>query len=220
MDKKIREKYEKEFSDMFKTALEISTCNREKCKKEFEELNKYKEGVLLKLSELRVKEFDTSDYKVYNQKRNLLIDEFNKKKSVIDYFESIKKGNPPKEEIANKYFKEAKIHEKKIKKLLKEYHKTEIGKYYMKESEKILKDLSHNVKSIPYIKCSFKHCLELHKKGLQATKKLVEKLCDEKKKRWCKILKAINKIDFDKFDYKKNIKISKMINKGFMKLKI
>lgn len=210
-------KYKSDYNEMFNTVLDLSICNREKCKKEFEELEKYKEGVLSKLSELKIKESETSDYKVYNQKKNLLIDEFNKKKSVIDYFEGINKGNHPlKDEIVNKYVKEAKIHEKKIKKLLKEYHKTEIGKYYMKESEKLLKDLSYNIKSIPLAKCSYKKCVELHKKGLQSIKKIAQKLCNDKKKKSCKILKAVNKIDFNNINLKQNMKLKKMLEKGFV----
>lgn len=210
-------KYKSDYNEMFNTALDLSICNREKCKKEFEELQKYKEGVLSKLSQLKIKESETSDYKVYNQKKNLLIDEFNKKKSVIDYFESINKGiHPIKEEIVNKYFKEAKIHEKKIKKLLKEYHKTKIGKYYMKESEKLLKDLSYNIKSIPLAKCSYKKCVELHKKGLQSIKKIAQKLCNDKKKKSCKILKAVDKIDFNNINLKQNMKLKKLIEKGFV----
>lgn len=205
---------------MFKTALEISTCNREKCKKEFEELQKYKDGVLSKLSELRIKESETTEFNDYKQKAKLLTDEFNNKKGVIEYLENlknaVKKNAEPDKKILNNFIKESKIYNKDLKKILKNYHKTEIGKYYMKESEKMLKELSHNVKTIPLAECSYKECIELHKKGLQTIKKLVHKLCDEKVKRSCKILKAIDKMDFDKINFKKNMKLKKMLEKGFV----
>jgi hypothetical protein len=214
-------KYNSDFNEMFKIAIEISTCNRKKCKKEFEELVKYKEGVLSKISELQIKQSQSSDFSNHNEKVKLLSNEFDNKKSVKDYLEFFnnteKKNVEPDKKLKKEYMKELKIFNRKLKNLLKDYHKTEIGKYYKKESEKLVKELSYNVKSIPLLKCSYKECVELHKKGLQTIKNLAQKLCDEKKKKSCKILKAINKIDYNNINLKQNIKLKKMIQKkGFI----
>ena len=180
-------KYNSDFDKMFKTAMEISTCYRKKCKKEFEELLKYKEGVTKKISELVIKNAESSDFSNHNKKVKLLSNEFDNKKSVKDYLEFFNKAEKnnvePDKKLKKEYMKELKIYNRKLKKLLKDYHKTEMGKYYKKESDKLLNELSYNVKTIQLAKCSYKECVELHKKALQTIKNLAQKLCDEKKKK-------------------------------------
>lgn len=207
-------KYNKDFNKMFKTSMEILKCNSTKCKKEYEELEKYKKEVFDNISKLSEKESKTKPSKKYDKERIKIQKKFRENEDVKKYLENAKKGIKNEKKIADNYKKAYKTYQRELKDALKEYHKTEIGKLYINKVEKLYKELSYNIKTIALSKCSFEKCLKLHKKGLLQVKTITTKLCKEKNKKSCKISDAIAKLDVKNFNYKDNEKISKMIKKG------
>jgi len=211
---KLIDKYNKDFDKMLKNAANTLECNRTKCKKEYDEVEKYKSEVMKNIFKLTKEESQTKSFKEYSKEKSKIQKNFYENKDVLLYFKNIKDGIKNDKNIVSKYNKAYKVYQRDLKKILKEYHKTEIGKQYNKKLKKLLNDITNNIKTIALSKCSCEKCLELHKKGLQLIKALTTKLCKEKMKKSCKISKAIDKIDIKKFNYKDNQKLSKIIIKG------
>ena len=211
---KLIEKYSKDFNKMFKTAADTMNCNSTKCKKEYDEVEKYKSEVMKNIIKLTEEESKTKTFKEFRKERHKIRKKFRENKDVILYLKNIKNGIKNEKNVVSKYSKAYKVYQKDLKKVLKEYHKTEIGKQYRKKFKKLLNEITNNIKTIALSKCSFEKCLNIHKKGLQLIKALTTKLCKEKIKKSCKISKAIDKIDIKNFNHKDNQKLSKMIKKG------
>lgn len=207
-------KYNKDFNKMFKTSMKILKCNSTKCKKEYEELEKYKKEILDNIIKLGEEDSKTKPSKKYDKERIKIQKKFRENKDVKKYLENVKNGVEIEKKLADNYKKAYKTYEKELKSALKEYHKTESGKLYKKNVKKLFKELSYNIKTIALSECSFEKCLKLHKKGLLQVKTITAKLCKEKNKKSCKIYDAIAKLDVKNFNYKDNEKISKMIKKG------
>lgn len=211
---KLIEKYSKDFNKMFKTAADTMNCNSTKCKKEYDEVEKYKSEVMKNIIKLTKEESQTKSFKEYSKERSKIHKKYRENKDVLLYLKNIKDGIKNEKNVVSKYYKAYKVYQRDLKKVLKEYHKTEIGKQYRKKSKKLLNEITNNIKTIALSKCSFEKCLKLHKKGLQLIKALTTKLCKEKMEKSCKISKAIDKIDLKNFNHKDNLKLSKMIKKG------
>jgi hypothetical protein len=211
---KLIEKYSKDFNKMFKTAANTMNCNSTKCKKEYDEVEKYKSEVMKNIFKLTEEESKTKTFKGFGKERSKIQKKFRENKDVILYLKNIKNGIKNDKNVVSKYYKAYKVYQRDLKKVLKEYHKTEIGKQYRKKFKKLLNEITNNIKTIALSKCSFEKCLKLHKEGLQLIKALTTKLCKEKIEKSCKISKAIDKIDIKNFNHKDNQKLSKMIKKG------
>ena len=215
MKKNIFDKYKIDFNYLHELSLDTGKCTRKKCKKEYNELKKYKVSILKKISKLKKKERNNQSFKNNKKKRKKVLRKYQNNKDVIKYFENMRKGIRNNEKIEKGYNKALKIYKNDMRDVLKEYYKTKIGKYYYKKFDKLLSDISpNNKKEILLKKCSFKKCLEIHKKGLQAIKKLTQKLCKEKIKTSCKIFKAIDKLDINKITFTDNLKLIKMMKYG------
>lgn len=211
---KLIEKYSKDFSKIFKTAADTMNCNSTKCKKEYDEVEKYKSEVMKNIFKLTEEESKTKTFKGFDKERNKIEKKFRENKDVKKYLENVKNGIKNEKKIADNYIKAYKVYQKELKKVLKEYHKTEIGKQYRKKLKKLLNEITNNIKTIALSKCSYEKCLEIHKKGVLLIKALTTKLCKEKIEKSCKISKAIDKIDIKNFNHKDNQKLAKMIKKG------
>ena len=210
---KLIEKYSKDFNKMFKTAANTMNCNSTKCKKEYDEVEKYKSEVMKNIIKLTEEESKTKTFKEFRKERHKIRKKFRENKDVILYLKNIKDGIKNEKNVVSKYSKAYKVFQRDLKKNTKEYYKTEIGKQYKKKF-KLYNEITNNIKTIALSKCSYKKCLEIHKKGLQLIKALTTKLCKEKIEKSCKISKAIDKIDIKNFNHKDNQKLSKMIKKG------
>jgi hypothetical protein len=210
---KLIEKYSKYFNKMFKTAADTMNCNSTKCKKEYDEVEKYKSEVMKNIIKLTEEESKTKTFKEFRKERHKIRKKFRENKDVILYLKNIKDGIKNEKNVVSKYSKAYKVFQRDLKKNTKEYYKTEIGKQYKKKF-KLYNEITNNIKTIALSKCSYKKCLEIHKKGLQLIKALTTKLCKEKIEKSCKISKAIDKIDIKNFNHKDNQKLSKMIKKG------
>lgn len=210
---KLIEKYSKDFNKMFKTAADTMNCNSTKCKKEYDEVEKYKSEVMKNIIKLTEEESKTKTFKEFRKERHKIRKKFRENKDVILYLKNIKDGIKNEKNVVSKYSKAYKVFQRDLKKNTKEYYKTEIGKQYKKKF-KLYNEITNNIKTIALSKCSYKKCLEIHKKGLQLIKALTTKLCKEKIEKSCKISKAIDKIDIKNFNHKDNQKLSKMIKKG------
>ena len=210
---KLIEKYSKDFSKMFKTAADTMNCNSTKCKKEYDEVEKYKSEVMKNIIKLTEEESKTKTFKEFRKERHKIRKKFRENKDVILYLKNIKDGIKNEKNVVSKYSKAYKVFQRDLKKNTKEYYKTEIGKQYKKKF-KLYNEITNNIKTIALSKCSFEKCLKIHKKGLLLIKELTTKLCKEKIEKSCKISKAIDKIDLKNFNHKDNQKLSKMIKKG------
>jgi len=211
---KLIEKYSKYYNKMLKNAANTLECNSTKCKKEYDEVEKYKSEVMENIFKLTKEESQTKSFKEYSKERSKIQKKYRENKDVLLYLKNIKDGIKNDKNVVSKYYKAYKVYQRDLKKVLKEYHKTEIGKQYNKKLKKMLNDITNNIKTIALSKCSFEKCLKLHKEGLQLIKSVTTKLCKEKMKKSCKISKAIDKIDIKNFNHKDNQKLSKMIKKG------
>lgn len=212
---KLIRKYSKDFhrNKMFKNAANILECNKTKCKKEYDEVEKYKSEVMKNIIKLTEEESKTKTFKEFRKERHKIRKKFRENKDVILYLKNIKDGIKNEKNVVSKYSKAYKVFQRDLKKNTKEYYKTEIGKQYKKKF-KLYNEIANNIKTIALSKCSFEKCLKIHKKGLLLIKELTTKLCKNKAEKSCKISKAIDKIDLKNFNYKDNQKLSKMIEKG------
>lgn len=212
---KLIRKYSKDFhrNKMFKNAANILECNKTKCKKEYDEVEKYKSEVMKNIIKLTEEESKTKTFKEFRKERHKIRKKFRENKDVILYLKNIKDGIKNEKNVVSKYSKAYKVFQRDLKKNTKEYYKTEIGKQYKKKF-KLYNEITNNIKTIALSKCSFEKCLKIHKKGLLLIKELTTKLCKNKAEKSCKISKAIDKIDLKNFNYKDNQKLSKMIEKG------
>lgn len=213
---KLIRKYSKDFhrNKMFKNAANILECNKTKCKKEYDEVEKYKSEVMKNIIKLTEEESKTKTFKEFRKERHKIRKKFRENKDVILYLKNIKDGIKNEKNVVSKYSKAYKVYQRDLKKNTKEYYKTEIGKQYKKKFKKLYNEITNNIKTIALSKCSFEKCLKIHKKGLLLIKELTTKLCKNKAEKSCKISKAIDKIDLKNFNYKDNQKLSKMIEKG------
>lgn len=216
MDKQlyILKKYSNELTNLFNHNLKIINCQKEKCSKEFKELESLKLECFKKIAKLYDKEVKTVTWKKYDKKRKKILEKFNNNPYVKKQFYNLKNNIKSDKETLNNYKKVFATYQKDHRENMKDYLKTAEKKYYEKETKKILDTLYYNTKTVNVTKCSFKECYELHKHDLMIVKSLVNKICKEKVKKTCKIAKAIDKIDISKFNYKDNNKLIKMIRKG------
>ena len=205
-------KYNKEFSNMFKNASELSKCNKTKCKNQFDEFEKYRKIILDKLAKLNIEQ--TNLIKNLNLNSDKIDNEYRNNTDVIKYIENIRNRIPNDNKLVNSYKKIFKIYQKNKKQHLKVLWKTEEYKTYNKELKNILNELENNIHSLELKKCSFKECLEIHKKGILIVKNFVNKLCKENIKKSCKIYKMIDKLDLTKITYNDNDKLKKLIKRG------
>ena len=210
----ILKKYSKELTNLFNHNLKIINCQKEKCSKEFKELESLKQECFKKIAKLHDDEVKTVTWKKYEEKRKKIFLKFNNNPYVKKQFYNLKNNIKSDKETLNNYKKVFATYQKDHRENMKDYLKTAEKKYYEKETKKILDTLYYNTKTVNVTKCSFKECYELHKHDLMIVKSLVNKICKEKVKKTCKIAKAINKINISKFNYKDNNKLVKMIRKG------
>jgi hypothetical protein len=199
---KILSKYKEESRLIFKNNFDIKNCTDIKCKhlmnrwkiKHSEYINNVikieKENNLLK------------PYKEYNK----IFENFNKNQIVIDHRYDIinidleKKYN----KVYNKFINDIKKNFIKLKKTIE----------YKNAQKKLVKAKEHFFNSkinIELKKCSFKNCLDFHNKSCLLLKSLSKKLCDNEKKKYCKINKIVSNIDCDKLDYNLYVKITQNI---------
>jgi len=211
---KLIQKYNKEMSEMLNIASKVVECNKKNSKKKFNELENYRKKILREISVLIEKEKTTISYKDFQSNLQKLTNDYRNKKVVILFLDNIKKNVKNDTETTKNYTKEFKIYQKKVKKNLKMYLKTEEKKYYINETNKLLNKMIDSKENINLLKCSYEKCLELHKKDLIMVKNFTEKLCKEKKKKSCKIYKMIDNLDLTKITYKDTYKIIKLIKKG------
>lgn len=205
-------KYNIEFTNMFKNASEISNCNKIKCKKQYDEFEKYRYIILDKLAKLNIEQ--TNLIKNLNLNSDKIENEYRNNTDVIKYIENIKNRKPNDNKLENSYKKIFKIYQKNKKQHLKVLWKTKEYKTYNKELKKILNELANNIHALELKKCSFKECLEKHKKGILNVKNFANKLCKEEIKKSCKIYKMIDKLDLTKISYNDNEKLIKLVKRG------
>ena len=206
-------KYSKEMDDLWKVSFELIKCNKQNCKKEFEELSDYRKKVIEKFRDLMNKEEKTEGYKKNDLNIKNIIKDYRNKKVVVLYLYNIKESIPNDIKTTKGYKREFKIYQKKIKQNLKVYLKTEEKKYYTNETKKIL-NVIDSQQYINLSKCSYEKCLELHKKDFTTVKNFTKILCKDKNEKSCKIYKMIDKLDFTKITYKDTIEVVKLIKKG------
>ena len=73
---KLIKKYSKDFSKMFKTAADTMNCNSTKCKKEYDEVEKYKSEVMKNIFKLTEEESKTKTFKGFDKERNKIEKKF------------------------------------------------------------------------------------------------------------------------------------------------
>lgn len=210
----ILKKYSNELTNLFNHNLKIINCQKEKCSKEFKELESLKQECFKKIAKLHDEEVKTVTWKKYDKNRKKILEKYHNNPHVKKQFYNLKNNIKSDAETLNNAKKEFAIYQKEHKQNMKDYLKTAEKKYYEKETKKILNTLYYNTKTVNVTKCSFKECYELHKHDLMNVKSLVNKFCKEKMKKSCKIAKTIDKIDISKFNYKDSNKLIKMIRKG------
>ena len=113
-------KYNKDFNKMFKTSMEILKCNNTKCKKEYEELEKYKKEVFDNILKLSEKENKTKPSKNHDKESIKIQKKFRENEDVKKYLENIKNGVKNEKKIADNYKKAYKTYQKELKNSLKE----------------------------------------------------------------------------------------------------
>ena len=89
--KKIK-KYSKFFLKMISHSVKLIQCNKEKCKKEFNKQEKYKDVINEKISKLSKKEESTELFKTFYKKREIIRESYNTNKDVKQYLENLKKN--------------------------------------------------------------------------------------------------------------------------------
>lgn len=208
----IMKKYNKEFQNILRNAEDLHKCNKSKCKKQFDEFQKYSTIIMEKLRNVNLEE--TALIKKLNLQGDKVKNDYINNNDVKKFFEYKKKKSPYDKNIEVNFKKQFKIYKKNIKKNLKLYQKTEEVKKFNKELKNILSELETNIHAIEFKKCSFKECLEVHKKGIYIVKDFANKLCKENMKKSCKIHKFIDKLDLTKLTFNDNKKLLILIKKG------
>ena len=202
----------KDYIDMINYSFNIAKCIGDKCKEEYDNLQKktfeYIRVASLEHKKLYDKEKKTKAYKEREKEINKLLAEYNNNPCVMKYMENVKNNIKNDENTTNNKNQALIKYNNRSKKILRKYHKTAEGKYYKKEAEKINKKLIKDSKSITeeQIKCSLANCLKYHAHYLGMLKNLSKDLCEKNYIKSCKIYKEFDKINIDKItlsQYKK-----------------
>jgi hypothetical protein len=196
-------KYKEDISLIFKNAIDNKNCTGVKCKNIMKEWTIRNKEYVDKVVKITQENNALKPYKEFNQKNSELYLNFNKNQTVIDYRTNSNNVSLKKKYdlLMKKLIKDTSNNLKKLKKTI-EYKNVQKKIAKAKEdflNSKINKDLKE---------CSFKNCLEFHTKSCEILKKFSKKLCDNEKKKYCKIYKIVSNIDCNKLDYNLYLKIT------------
>ena len=201
-----------DYIDMINYSFNIAKCIGDKCKEEYDNLQKktleYISEMSLEHKKISDKEKKTKAYKEHEKENNKLLAEYNNNPCVMKYMENVKNNIKNDENTTNNKNQALIKYNNRSKKILRKYHKTAEGKYYKIEYEKINKKFIKNTESImdDQLKCSLANCLNHHKHYLGLLKNLSKDLCEKNYIKSCKIYKEFDKINIDKItlsQYKK-----------------
>ena len=199
---KLFSKYKEEISLISKNAIDSKNCSNIKCKHLMHSWSikhmKYIDNIIKITKQNNL----LKPYKEFNK----INENFIKNQIVIDYRSDRNNINFKKkyDQLFKKFIKDTNKGLNKLKKTI-EYKNAEKKLVKAKEqffNSKINKELKT---------CSFKNCIEFHTKSCELLKSFSKKLCDNEKKKYCKIYKIVSNIDCNKLDYNLYIKITQNI---------